>query len=55
MIRASAVVSGASNAKISGEATFEQKDDGILPTVMVRLRVKGLEPIAFMAFTFMRS
>jgi Cu-Zn family superoxide dismutase len=44
VIRASAVVSGTSDSKISGEATFEQKDNGILPTVLVRLSVKGLEP-----------
>jgi Cu-Zn family superoxide dismutase len=44
IIRASAVITGTSDSKISGEATFEQKDDGILPTVLIRLRVKGLEP-----------
>lgn len=43
-IRASAVITGAFDSKISGKATFEQKDDGILPTVLIRLRVKGLEP-----------
>ena len=44
VVRARAAISGAADSKISGEATFEQKGGGILPTVLVRVRVNGLEP-----------
>ena len=43
-IRARADIKGGASSNISGEAVFEQKDNGILPNVLIRLRVKGLEP-----------
>jgi len=43
-IRARADIRGAAGSNITGEATFEQNEGGILPTVLVRVRVRGLAP-----------
>jgi Cu-Zn family superoxide dismutase len=42
--RALVQIEGAPGSGIIGEAILEEKSDGILPTVLVRIRVEGLAP-----------